>query len=91
MGGAMLRFARLLDSAPWVKPYWDMARRECDLDALRGAMAGWSHGERIMAQFAVAVWRGENELRFDLVEAASVLDDENRRVIAAWLARPFWP
>ena len=85
------RFTRLLDAVPILKPYWDMQRRECDVQALQAAMGAWSHGERIMAQFAAAVWLGKNELGFDLIEAAGTLDDGNRAVIAEWLARPFWP
>ena len=34
------RFTRLLDAAPILKPYWDLQRRECDVEALKAAMGG---------------------------------------------------
>ena len=91
MNDAIGRFSRLLDAVPYLKPYWDMERRECDLEVLREAMGAWSHGEQIMAQFVAGVWLGKNEHGFDLIEAAATLDEENRAIIGRWLATPFWP
>ncbi len=54
-------------------------------------MGAMSHGEKIMAQFALAVWNGRNEDGFDITEAAATLDDKRRKLIASWLLDPFWP
>ena len=85
------RFARMLADAPWLEQYWDFDRASCDVERLRTDMEGWSHGERILAQFFATVWCGENTFGFDFLEAASVLDPEFRALIARWIERPFWP
>lgn len=54
-------------------------------------MGAWSHAERIMAQFMVAVWFGENRLQFDAIEAAYVLDQQHRAIVAEWINQPLWP
>ena len=85
------RFAELLAAVPWLERYWDFEAGECQLDRIKDAMGVWSHGERVLAQFFVGVWRGNNELGFDLIDAASTLDPQHRAVIGTWLADPFWP
>lgn len=85
------RFAGLLQSTPYLEPYWNWERAECDVDALRDAMGAWSHGEQIMAKFMVGVWLGADKFDFDAFEAAATLDPEKRALIARWLTDPFWP
>lgn len=47
--------------------------------------------QAIMARFVLGVWRGEDKFNFDFTEAASVLDVDQRKVIADWMLEPFWP
>ena len=92
MDTAQDRFKRLLGATtPRLKDYWDWERGACHVEALCDDMGTWSHGERIMAQFALAVWQGRNDLGFDLIEAARTLNEQDRAVIEEWLAEPFWP
>ncbi len=49
-----------------------------------------SHGECVLAKFFLFVWT-QNNHAFDIVEAASVLDQPDRQVIIDWLTNPFWP
>ena len=49
-----------------------------------------------MLRFFVTVWLGENQLNFDFIEAARVLDDGNLDDgnlddIRTWLANPMFP
>lgn len=50
-----------------------------------------SQSEQIMLMFFSNVWQHSNTFNLDIVAAAKVLDEENRKVIANWLEKPFWP
>ena len=89
-GSNQQRFAELLDRTS-LAAYWDLDAGECDIERLKRDMGAWSHGERIMAQFLVAVWTGQNTLGFDVFDAAAVLDPELRAAVADWINDPFWP
>jgi hypothetical protein len=40
-----------------------------------------SHGEAIMAKFVLGIWMQENKFNFDFIEAASVLDQGQMKVV----------
>lgn len=84
------RFALMIDQYPRFSKYWNWEKRECDIDRLNEAMGVMSHGERILAQFFLSVWKNNNQ-SFDLLDAASVLDLPERKIIIEWLRDPFWP
>lgn len=86
-----IRFAGLLERAPFLAPCRDWERAECSVDALNAAMGAMSHGEQIMAKFMAGLRLGSDEFEFDIFEAAATLDAEKRAVIAQWLNDPFWP
>ena len=51
-----------------------------------------SSGERHLALFFVAVWFHNNSrYGFDLMDAISSVDPEQRELIANWCKDPFWP
>lgn len=50
-----------------------------------------SHGQVIMAQFFLGVWRHNNQFGFDFIDAASTLDKEQMKIITDWLKNPLWP
>ena len=75
---------------PEVYSYLNWGERECAYDVLKENMGAMSHGEKIIAQFLLGVWT-HNDHDFDILEAASVLDDETRQLITDWLMDPFWP
>ena len=85
------RFFTLLEQYPKLLCYWDSKKCACDLNGLNNAYGIFSRGECVMAKFFVGLWRGQNEHHFDLFEAASVLDEDNRSIILGWLKEPFWP
>ncbi|MCU3341298.1 hypothetical protein N8V28_21415 [Enterobacter hormaechei subsp. hoffmannii] len=83
------RFFEILALYPAISSFWDRSARECRVQELREDMEGMSHGEKVMAKFFMAIWFHKNG-EFSLIEAASVLDEPHRKVIAAWLRDPFW-
>lgn len=85
------QFRALLLNCPSVSPYWDFERCECDIPALKVRMKTMSHGERVLAQFFLAVWSGENQHGFDLIEATKILDADSLLLIEQWIAEPFFP
>jgi len=53
-----------------------------------------SHGERVTAQFVLAVWCPDEAWpcgRFDLMEALAVWDLPHRAAFLAWATDPWWP
>ena len=53
-----------------------------------------SHGERVTAQFLLAVWDPSHSWRcgrFDLMEALGVWDETHRAAFVAWATDPWWP
>lgn len=83
------RFFELVALYPTISHFWDREARECRVEALKEDMEGMSHGEKVMANFFLAIWLHRNG-KFSLIEAASVLDRPHREIIAAWLRDPFW-
>ncbi len=88
---AVVEFDAMLKKLPFLLDYWDFQKMRYDAERLKEDLGGWSHGEQIMASFAVAVWSGKNELGFDIIEAASVLEADWREIVLEWFSRPFWP
>lgn len=78
-------------NAPQLKSLWDWEEELLSLEAVERYLATASRGDEVMCQFAVGVWTGRNEQGFDLIEAAAVLDKEQRDAIATWMVSPFWP
>lgn len=81
----------LKDNAPYLMDLWDWEDRSVSLGRVERYLAVASHGEALMCRFAVAVWLGKNDFSFDLIEAAGVLDEQQRAAIAEWLKMPLWP
>lgn len=50
-----------------------------------------SSGEVVMARFVLSVWRGDNDFKFDITEAARCLDETQMKIVTDWLTSPFWP
>jgi hypothetical protein len=92
LSSGQAQFAALIQSFPWLAKYryWDWDKRECAYETLKENMGVMSHGEQIIAQFFLGVWR-HNDQEFDILEAASVLDRETRQLITGWFVDPFWP
>lgn len=50
-----------------------------------------SHGQAIMARFALSMWTHRDDFEFNFIEAAQVLDPHNVNIILEWLSNPIWP
>ena len=53
-----------------------------------------SHGERVAAQFLLAVWDPSTDWqcgRFDLMEALRIWDESHHKAFLAWARDPWWP
>lgn len=52
-----------------------------------------SHGERVTAQFLLAVWNPDHPWKaekFDLMEALRVWDERHHAAFLRWAERPWW-
>lgn len=81
----------LANNAPYLSILWDFDKRDLSLAMVDSYLATASHGQAIMCRFAAGVWLGSNDYQFDMINAAGVLDDEQKAAIAAWFTSPFWP
>lgn len=80
-------------NAPLLQSLWNWDDRSVNWDEVESYLATASSGEAIMCRFFVGVFLGRNDLGFDLIEAAAVLEKGQREIISLWLARggPRWP
>jgi hypothetical protein len=89
---AQARFARWLEeSMPFLMGLFDFDQAVYLPERVEQYLGTASHGQAIMARFALGVWRHDNQFDFDFIEAARVLDPEHLQCIADWMAEPFWP
>jgi len=69
--------------------YFDKDTRLCNI--ISQDINLYSPGEQLMLKFFANVWFDEPVYEFDIVYAASKLDQNNRQIIIDWLDMPFWP
>jgi hypothetical protein len=53
-----------------------------------------SHGERVTAQFLLAVWDPNHSWacgKFDLMEALRIWDNDHHAAFLTWVKEPWWP
>ena len=86
-----VRFFQLLEFAPYLREFFCSKSRVYDPDGINEFLRSASRGEILMAKFFVSLWKNQNEMNFDLFEAANQLDNSNRSIIAQWVSDPFWP
>lgn len=86
------RFYKMLDQVPRICHLWDRERHELKVDLFEKELGVMSTGEVHMAKFLAALWFNNNSrYGFDLVDAVSSIDHNERRIIAEWAIDPFWP
>ena len=70
-------------------------RQEFDADLFHDMMRGWSTSERHAGLFILTVWNPhyarKRRWTFDLVDAVSSLDADNREPILIWAQNPYYP
>lgn len=84
------QFRRLI-SQTGLHRYWNWEKRNYDKALLKKDLPCMSHGEKVLVKFFVGLWTWDNELNFDIYEAANSLSHNNRAIIIEWLENPFWP
>ena len=90
LSSGQANFALLIEPFPRFSQFWNWQKAECDPDAIKNALPAMSHGEQIMMTFFWSVWTHQNK-EFDFIEAASILDNTDMKVITDWMNDPFWP
>lgn len=81
----------LHNKMPYLLPLFDFEERIYLEEEVERYFGTASHGETIMARFALGVWRHDDQFNFDFVDAAGVLDAERMKIITDWMTDPFWP
>lgn len=76
---------------PYLRGLFDFEQRVYLPEKVDYFMGVASHGQTIMARFALSVWTHNDDFEFNFLDAASVLDEQNRAIIIDWLVRPIWP
>lgn len=84
------RFAKLLAAYPRIAGYWDFEARVCHEAKLRKSLDVMSSGEQHLARFFLGLWNGNDE-GFDMLDAVSDFDHQERQLLIDWLRDPFWP
>ena len=92
LSDSQAKYARWLEGKmPYLLPLFDFDKAVYLPEAVERYLGVASHGQAIMARFALGVWRHDNEYAFDFIEAARVLDADLMAIITDWMAEPFWP
>jgi hypothetical protein len=81
----------LQTNTPYLLCLFDFEKRWLLEDKVENFLAVASHGEALMARFALGIWLNRDEYDFKFIQAAQTLDAKNRSIIADWLNDPFWP
>lgn len=85
------RFMAMLQEYPDLAMYWDRLTVELDVDRFADDYAHFVGRQKLMADFFVSVWNGNDEMEFAIIEASRALRDSDLLVIATWLTQPFFP
>ncbi|MCC1496884.1 hypothetical protein [Alcanivorax sp. 1008] len=92
LSSAQTRFFEWLKrDMPYLLPLFDLDSACYREDAVDRYLGAASHGEAIMARFALGVWCNNNRFGFDVFEAAGTLDAEQMTVVTSWMRNPLWP
>ena len=79
------------EQLPFLMPLFDFDAQSYRPQDVEKFLSVASHGEAIMAAFALGIWRHDNEFHFDFIDAAQTLDAGNMKIVTDWLQKPFWP
>ena len=87
------QFTALLSHHPKLTRYWNIDKRECDIEIIKHALEGMGLGinDKIMLKFLVMVWMGIDLLNFSMIDAINILDKEDLEDIVSWTNKPFFP
>ena len=86
----MARFYSIINQYPNISALWNWEKRELHSSSFASSLGSLSHGEVVLFRFFEMVWNHSNK-GVDIADAAAVLDEKERKMIADWLLEPFWP
>ena len=90
--GSKELFFKKLEKYPRIANLWNKQSGSLEAEAFEKALTVMSSGEVQMAKFFAAIWFNDNQrYGFDLIDAVSRVDIEDRCLIISWIDRPFWP
>lgn len=81
----------MLRPYPAISKYWDSNTLTMKDDLFAQEYADFSGQHKVMAEFFVTVWNGNDAMQFGIIEAVRILPESDRQLIADWLAAPFFP
>lgn len=84
------RFYDMVSAYSWAIPLWDKEARIMNIEAVDRFRASANGEEKSLLHFFSSVWLGGGT-DFDIIDAASVLDRQDRNMIVDWFLDPFWP
>ena len=89
------RFMNLLNSCPIMEEYFYMEYGVVDVKRLKKDFKFKSPGEQIMLAFLKVIWDPDGSWfkaidNFPILQQLRRLDQENEKLIANWVARPFY-
>ncbi len=76
---------------PYLKGLFDFEKKVYLPEKVDYFLGVSSHGQTIMARFALSVWTHNDDFEFNFLDAARVLDQHQLDVIIGWLEKPIWP
>lgn len=87
------QFTSLLSHYPKLTRYWNIDKRECDIEIIKRELEGMGMAinEKIMLKFLVMVWMGIDVLNFSIIDAINILDQDDLEDILSWTNEPFFP
>lgn len=79
------------EEMPFLLPLFDFERGTYLPEAVERYLGVASHGQAILARFALGVWQGRDSFDFDFTDAAAVLEPQEIKIITDWMTTPKWP
>lgn len=82
----------MLKKVPRVSHLWNQQDAIMHIDMADREINVMSTGEAHMVRFFSAVWTNRNGIHnFDIIDAASSIDEAELKLIIDWLKNPFYP
>ncbi|XOV81276.1 MAG: hypothetical protein ACFHVJ_10075 [Aestuariibacter sp.] len=81
----------VLKDMPYLSALFDLESMQYKPEKVDEFFDVASQGQKIMAQFVLGVWLGDNKFNFDFTEAAAHLNEKEIQIVTGWMKKPFWP
>ena len=88
MQNGKIKFKAMVENYPDIACYWNFDDWSVKIKSSEGLPL--TGGELVMCDFFLSVWYERGD-KFDLIRAARVLSNDNKRVITDWFMNPYAP